>query len=408
MVTNSLETSQRCVIRRPSDVYQRDPPNVGQMGKLRRMRALVRYVSNFDTHAESALKVIGYFDALVEHRATLEGCVRAAAGLSQCNAGLRDDAASWSLRFNYRGTQMDGIGAPTTTRVIRLGDRDVGEVWLERDDGAEPLDELVVERMALAAGILWHGSTRPSRSATALIELVLTNSTSTEERGRALRLLGFHPERPLSLLAVTADDTDKLPEALSIISDVIQDWPSSHEHHVIRTAVLGNIGGILVQAGLEASLELSNRLSPLQRMPDVRVGAVLRATSDDAAPAWTQAQTATRFSGILGFGQIVDYGELGSLALLAALPHTNLQSNRDLKALADLASSRRGLVTIETLQKCLSSNSLRAAAAEMHLHHSSVSHRLRHAEATLGLQISDPQSRLRAEIALILWQLSNR
>jgi PucR C-terminal helix-turn-helix domain len=405
---NSLETCPQRVIRRAADVCRAYPPCVGQLSKLRPVRALVRYVSNFDTHAESALKVIGYFDALVEHRATLEGCVRAAAGLSQCNAGLRDDASSWSLRFNHRGTAMDGTGAPTTTRVIRVGDRDVGEVWLERDAGAEPLDELVVERMALAAGILWHGSTRPSRSATALIELVVTNSTSPEERGRALRLLGFHPERPLSLVAVATDDTDKLADALSATSDAIQDWSSSHEHHVIRSAVLGNIGSVLMQVGLEASLETSDRLPSLPRMPDVRVGVVPRATSADAAVAWTQAQTAARFSGILGFGQVVDYGQLGSLAVLAALPQTNLDSNRDLKALAGLASSQRGRVTIETLQTCLSSSSLRAAATEMHLHHSSVSHRLRLAETALGLQINDPQSRLRAEVALILWQLSSR
>ena len=56
------------------------------------MRAFLLQVAKSDELAESGLKVIAYFDALVEHRATLEACVRAAAALSQCVAGLRDDA----------------------------------------------------------------------------------------------------------------------------------------------------------------------------------------------------------------------------------------------------------------------------------------------------------------------------
>ena len=52
--------------------------------------------------------------------------------------------------------------------------------------------------------------------------------------------------------------------------------------------------------------------------------------------------------------------------------------------------------------------SIREAAAALYLHHSSVRYRLRQAEESLGLELASSRSRLRAELALILWRLSSR
>ena len=116
---------------------------------LQLMRAFLLQLEKSGAVAESGLKVIAYFDALVEHRATLEACVRAAAALSQCVAGMRERSSSLCVRFNRRGVRVEGPPAPTTSRPVRIGERDVGEVWLERDDGPGILDELIVERLAL-------------------------------------------------------------------------------------------------------------------------------------------------------------------------------------------------------------------------------------------------------------------
>ena len=51
------------------------------------MRAFLLQVAKSDELAESGLKVIAYFDALVEHRATLEACVRAAAASEPVRRG---------------------------------------------------------------------------------------------------------------------------------------------------------------------------------------------------------------------------------------------------------------------------------------------------------------------------------
>jgi PucR C-terminal helix-turn-helix domain len=401
------------VIRRRADFgepssakWLRTSPN--RRARLARMRALVRYVSNVDSHTENALKVIDYFDALVEHRATLEACVRAAAGLSQCVAGLRDDASSWSYRFNQRGIAIDGAPSPTISHVVRVAERNVGEVWLERSDDASPLDELVVERMALAAGILWRASTRPRRSTASLMELVLTASASDEERSQGLRLLGFAPERPLDLAAVASDDAGRLADGLSAAHDVLRQWGANGDHQVVCSAVLGNVGAVLTQPGFDVPDALNGASAARQRLLEVRVGTGHGLSVYELPEAWQQAQTATRFGGLLGFGNIVGYTQLGSLAALALVPQASMDTNPDVQAVTRLASTARGLETLATLQKRLASGSLREAATALHLHHSSVSHRLRQAEKTLELELDNPESRLRAELAVILWKLSTR
>jgi hypothetical protein len=102
-----------------------------------------------------------------------------------------------SVRFNRRGVAVDGPPVPKTAHPVRIGERDVGEVWLERVDGPALLDELIVERLALAARVLWRGSRRPGRSTASLIELVVSPGTAPDDRIRGVELLGLsHPCSP--------------------------------------------------------------------------------------------------------------------------------------------------------------------------------------------------------------------
>jgi hypothetical protein len=52
------------------------------------MKGLLLRLSAVDADAEAAVRVIAYFDALVERGATPVELVRAAAGLAECPAGL--------------------------------------------------------------------------------------------------------------------------------------------------------------------------------------------------------------------------------------------------------------------------------------------------------------------------------
>jgi hypothetical protein len=72
------------------------------------------------------------------------------------------------------------------------------------------------------------------------------------------------------------------------------------------------------------------------------------------------------------------------------------------------AEDKRGFDDRKTLDKWLACRSLRAAAAALHVQHSSVSYQLAQAEKTLGLHLDDPRGRLRADITVALWRMSDR
>jgi hypothetical protein len=353
--------------------------------------------------------VIAYFAALVEQRATLEACVRAAAGLSQCAAGLRDTSSPVSVRFNRRGLAVDGPSVPTTTRVVRIGDRDVGEVWLERDEGPALLDELIVERMALAAGVLWRASPRPARSTARLIELLVGGGAAPEERFDAMRILGLSSEEPLDVAAVACASPDRLAAGVAALQRVIREGHPAGASSIVCSAVFGDIGAILVQPSLAAAHSDANGSTEALPVlePGFVAGAVRARPAALVADSWQQAQTAIRFCGLLGLGSVVDYDDLGSLAILAELPRSAIASNPDVRAVVELTGTSRGRAVVDTLQQRLASGSIRETADALYLHHSSVGYRLRQAEESLGLHLEDPRNRLRAELALVLWRLSN-
>ena len=362
------------------------------------MRSFLLQVAKSDELAESGLKVIAYFDALVEHRATLEACVRAAAALSQCVAGLQDTSSPVSVRFSRRGIAVEGPPAPTTTHPVRIGERDVGEVWLEREDGPALLDELIVERLALAAGILWRGSPRPGRSTAGLIELVVGAGTAPDDRIRGVELLGLSSGQPLDVAAIASTDPDRLAAGLATVHRSVRETPAEGRRAAVCSALLGDVGAVLAQPGLAPALGL----------PAGFVAGIARGRpAEQVADAWQHAQTAVRFSGLLGFGNVVDYDDLGALATLAELPASAIASNDDVRSIAELASTSRGRAVVETLEQRLASGSIRETAAGLYLHHSSVQYRLRQAEESLGLQLDDSRSRMRIELALVLWRLSS-
>jgi sugar diacid utilization regulator len=173
--------------------------------------------------------------------------------------------------------------------------------------------------------------------------------------------------------------------------------------------VVGNIGAVLAQPGLADERPDANGFHvPLPGLEAAFfVGTTHGRPAEQVADAWRQAQTAMRFCGLLGLGNVVDYDDLGSLAILAHLPQSAIESNPDVRAVAELTSTRRGRAVLDTLQQRLASGSIRETAAALYLHHSSVRYRLRKAEESLGLQLEDPRERLRAELALVLWRLSS-
>jgi sugar diacid utilization regulator len=133
----------------------------------------------------------------------------------------------------------------------------------------------------------------------------------------------------------------------------------------------------------------------------------------DARTSWAQARSALRFA-VPGSAReaVVDHDELGPVALLADIPVERLRAQEDVRRLGRLARGEReraghGGELLAALAAFCRTGSLRQAAGELHLHHSSVAARLTHVEKELGWRLRDPQDRFRAQLALYALRLAD-
>jgi sugar diacid utilization regulator len=120
--------------------------------------------------------------------------------------------------------------------------------------------------------------------------------------------------------------------------------------------------------------------------------------------SWTGARTALRFTAEGTDDDpgptVVHFARLGALALLADLPPKPIP---DVRALEQAASGVPWLLS--TLDAVAEGVSLRAAAAALRVHHSTLQDRIANAEHLLGWNVREPQGRLRLQLALALRRL---
>jgi DNA-binding PucR family transcriptional regulator len=95
--------------------------------------------------------------------------------------------------------------------------------------------------------------------------------------------------------------------------------------------------------------------------------------------------------------------ELGGIGLLAELVVPGADPPPDVRALEAAVADAPWMLT--TLHAVASTASLRAAAVEVNVHHSTLQDRLGHAEALLGWSVRTPQGRLRLQLALAMRHL---
>ncbi|MEU4616043.1 helix-turn-helix domain-containing protein [Streptomyces umbrinus] len=361
------------------------------------MKGLLLRLSALDADAAAALRVIAHFEALLgAGRLDTESLVRSTAGLAECPAGL--EVGGRVVRFGPAGTVPAGpVGTVSGSAEFAPG----GRVWLERAGAPGPFDELVLEWMAIAAGVV-HGSreqdSAPHQVADpALVERVLSEREAVEDRARALRLLGLVPEQPLRVIAVAGASSVAVLGRRELRPGV-------------RVAAVGPLAVALVPGAASAADELRAFLREQGTEGGVRIGIGGSAPALDAGVSWAQARLALRFAvDVAGLPDeaVVDHDTLGPVALLADIPVDRLRAQPDVRALAELAEGKGGPAALAALTAFLRTGSLRHAATDLHLHHSSVAARLAGVETALGYRLSDPQDRFRAQLALYALRLAD-
>ncbi|MFB7930325.1 helix-turn-helix domain-containing protein [Streptomyces sp. NPDC056039] len=142
--------------------------------------------------------------------------------------------------------------------------------------------------------------------------------------------------------------------------------------------------------------------------PEARLGVGPAVPVLDLPRSWAAARTALRFTAE-GTPQdpgprVVHADELGGIALLADLVVPGAEPPPDVRALEAAAATTPWLSA--TLHAVASTTSLRAAAAGINVHHSTLQDRLTHAEHLLGWPLRTPQGRLRLQLALAMRHLA--
>ncbi|WP_055586990.1 PucR family transcriptional regulator [Peterkaempfera griseoplana] len=374
------------------------------------MKGLLLRLSALDPDAATAVRVIAHFEALLGVAVDATALVRSTAGLAECPAGL-ELADGRTMRFGPDGMALPGAPGEMSGAVA-LGP--AGRVWLERQGGPGPLDELVLEWMAIAARVLDGAPRRagaPHVADPALVELVLSEREAVEDRARALRLLGMAPDVPLRVAAAAGGEGDPGVQAVAVLG-------RSALQGTVRVAGLGPLGVALIQRREGTASPAAELLSvvggsdavcggPRDSVRGVRVGVGAAVAPLEAGASWTQARSALRFA-VAGdpVEAVVDHDELGPVALLADIPVERLRAQPEVRALQELAGREAGELNIAALAAFCRTGSLRQAAAGLHLHHSSVAARLAHVEDAMGWRLRDPQDRFRAQLALYARRLS--
>ncbi|WP_051791427.1 PucR family transcriptional regulator [Amycolatopsis jejuensis] len=294
--------------------------------------------------------------------------------------------------------------SPAGSLTVDFGGEVPGQVWLERDGRPGPLDDLVLERFAIAARVLGPVGPRPAAphlADPALVELVLGEQAADEDRTRALVLLGLDTTRPVRVVAIVAGDgRDPGADAVALVA--------RGGSLGARVAVVGGVAAVVLQpregpgSVIPTLREALAARARERALPEtVRVGVGDAVDGLDARQSWLQARLAERFAAPPD--RLVAHEDLGSLTLLAEIPVERLRSQPDVLALASLS----GNGDLETLEAFCRTGSLRQAAVALHRHHSSVAARLAHVEDALGWSLDEPAGRFRARLALLARRLAD-
>ncbi|MEV5410265.1 helix-turn-helix domain-containing protein [Thermopolyspora sp. NPDC052614] len=336
------------------------------------MEELAGRLAALDPEAGAALKVVVYFDRLVEGRANLEAIVRGAAVLAGRPARLVDEARHLRIRVTAEGVRQDRTDPADPAWPCVTADG--ATLWLERPGASGPVDLMVLDRAAKAVMTTLErtrGRAAPADDA-ALIELVLDETASEPSRVHAAHRLGLRTDVP------------------------------------VRALALGGPGG-KVEARVAEGRRFPGRTIPLRHPAGEgrRTGVGPAVPFSELPSSWRAARVAVRFA---ADGTDQDPGpstvyadELGGLAVLAGAVGPETPPVADVEALERAGTTAPWM--LRTLHAAAHAPSLRAAASDLTIHHSTLRDRLVHAERVLGWNVRETSGRLRLQLAFALRRL---
>ncbi|MGU3436436.1 helix-turn-helix domain-containing protein [Actinomycetes bacterium M1A6_2h] len=324
------------------------------------MQGLMFRLAELDANSAGLVRVIDYFDALIRHGADTAAMMRASAALANCVVGSSIPGRLEARRCDPRGQwSPQPVRAPSSSKDVIVDDSVVGTVWIEREGPVLPLDDMLVDRMALTAAIILQ----PRRLRTA-------DELTTD--------LLFPMDDMAALAACAALGIDPVARVRVVVSETALSAPR-----------VGTSAAVTVDADV---LQVVAETAPVKA---VRAGVSLPAAASEIHRFVGTARFArSRTSAIR---PIVDAVDLGALNLLMPGGHLTAADIPDLARVDDCDAE-----LVATLRVYLQSGTYRAAADRLHLHHSSVAHRLAKLSATLGFTVDSIENRARVTAMMMV------
>lgn len=320
--------------------------------------------------------MIEYFDTLVDGHVGLEAFLRGGAALlSAVPAGLRVPERRLVLRVDTAGRPTP-VPEPGPWPCRPLG-RYVGAiVWIERDGEPHANDHVVLERLAMGVGVTFDRAALADDQAGLHIEQLVDGSVPLPARLRAAGRLHLDAGRPVQVLAVPPDDATAARSR--------------------RATVLSTVAGPVF-------VMLRSADSSAAETP-ARAGIGRAAVPSDLPSAWQEALAALRLTSVRR--PVLDVAEIGALTVLAAgvdaTPSTT-PPPPDVVALELLVT--KDAAVLETLDVLTGTESVRAAAGALGVHHSTVQQRIAAFRQAFGFEPTSPAGRLRLATALAVHRL---
>lgn len=337
------------------------------------MQELLGRITALDPSASLGIRVIACFDELIVGQVNTHGLLAAAAALAGCPAGLRHrDAVT---RVSPMGEPIAGPAA--TDRVSTTISEDL-TVWLERDGNAQVNDAIILERLALAIRIRFAGSgaDRPVRDVHTLVDA----DAEPQQRRQAGVRLGLSPTS--SYRVVAAPLFAQWTRTASWPSDVVT---TAHGtlHILIAPASTSSVAATPSGLGIVADLD------GLARSMATAVVA-LRLCRPPGEPS----VCADAYGGLIDI--LAD-----SRSSLSTDPIDGT-ANPDVAAVDSLMGAPWAESTVEAI---LTSATIRQAARNLGVHHSTMQSRLENLRTALGFEPLDGYGKARLGVAYLLWRL---
>ncbi|UFS59578.1 helix-turn-helix domain-containing protein [Subtercola endophyticus] len=355
------------------------------------MHQLVGRLTALDPEASESLKVIAYFDALVDGHANTEVLLRGAAVLSGCAAGFA--AAGTQRRVDATGIRspVDATASPPLWPRHPLGDG--GYAWLERVGPAHANDEMILERLVIALSITFERSA-PVVAARRAVETVVDFAAPRADRLTAATQLK---------LDMTADYCVSAMPALSSA-------PGGHQtvmvtrvgavRAVIRPARHGTTNASVADPVAEP---VDGPVAEPVAVPFVeRVGVGFAVPPGELDRSWSSALLALRMTSERE--PVVQADDLGAVLMLAEAADERDGDHPDVLALKRLIGSPGA--ARDLVEAMVATGSARAAARELGMHHSTVQARVADYSQALGFDVRTMSGQTRLELALRLYYLS--